>query len=810
MIPLSYAQRRLWLIGRLEGAGADYNMPLPLRMSGSLDRDALQAALGDVVARHESLRTVFPETDGEPHQHVLDAETAAPELTVSTVAEAGLTAALAEASRHVFDLATEIPFRTRLFSIAEDDHVLLVLLHHIAADGWSMAPFLRDLGQAYNARTDGRAPDWEPLPVQYTDYTLWQRELLGEADDPDSLFNEQLTHWRTTLDGIPDELDLPTDRPRPARAGRKGSSVPFSLDADTHRELLRLTRSTDASLFMAVQAAIATVLTRLGAGTDLPIGTAIAGRTDEALDDLVGFFVNTLVLRTDTSGNPTFRALLDRTAEHDLTAYANQDVPFETLVEHLNPTRSLARHPLFQVMLAMQNTGRSTCELNGLTLSPVAVDSDAALFDLSFNIGELFTEDGTPNGIGGMVEYATDLFDAPTAQRIADCLRAVLRAVAADPDVPIGRIDLLRATERQQLLGDWNDTARTTTPVAMPELFEAQVLRTPDADALVFGDTTLTYAQLDARANRLARLLVARGAGPERIVALALPRSVELVVAVLAVLKAGAAYLPVDPEYPADRIAYMLQDAAPLLTLTTGEVATALPAGSELLVLDAPATLADLSGQSDRALALGTRPDQPAYVIYTSGSTGRPKGVVITHAGVRDLADGQIAAFAVTPSSRVLQFASPSFDAAFSEFCMALLSGAALVLAHAEQLRSAEGIAELFATHRITHATIPPALLGALPTDTIPAGSVLILAGETPGADLIARWAPEHRLLNAYGPTETTVCATLSSPLGCGDSPPPIGRPIHNTRAYVLDPGLQPVPAGVTGELYIAGSGLAR
>ncbi|MEV7190093.1 amino acid adenylation domain-containing protein, partial [Kitasatospora sp. NPDC093102] len=814
MIPLSYAQRRLWFLSRFEGAEASYNIPIVLRLRGALDVDALRAALGDVVARHESLRTVFPETDGEPHQHVLDG--VAPELVLRTVEEGGLTAALAEAGRHVFDLATEIPVHTRLFKIAEGEHVLLVLLHHIASDGWSMAPFLRDLGQAYNARIDGRAPDWEPLPVQYTDYTLWQHELLGEADDPTSLLSEQLTHWRTALDGIPDELDLPTDRRRPAKASYQGSSVRFGLDSDTHRKLLQLARGNNASLFMTLQAAVATLLTRLGAGTDLPIGTPVAGRTDEALEDLVGFFVNTLVLRTDTSGNPTFRELLTRARDTNLAAYANQDIPFETLVEHLNPTRSLARHPLFQVMLTLRDEFEATGELTGIDLGMEQTTLDIAKFDLSIGAIEHRGPNAAPAGLSLALEYATDLLDRATAQRLARYFTRVLEAAADDPDQPISRIDILDPTERQQLLGQWNGGGSGTEPTSLPVLFEAQVARTPDAVAVHSHDATLSYAQLDARVNQLARALTEHGAGPEHRIAIALPRSADMIVALLAVLKSGAAYVPVDPDYPADRIAYMLQDSAPLLVLTVDGIVPALPDRIDILSLDDPSTTARIDAHSTSSLDdTGLRPEHPAYVIYTSGSTGRPKGVVITHQSFCEYLAVCATSYSGIRGTALLH--SPlAFDLTVTSVYGPLTSGGRI---HVDELdgssphawrqvaRPAVDLVKATPSHLV--------ILSGLPAEHSPTREI-ILGGEALPGDLVRTWRESHpdvAVVNEYGPTEVTVGCIAhriepGEPIPSGDVL--IGRPLGSTRAYVLDAGLQPVPVGVAGELYLAGGQLAR
>ncbi|MFD7830845.1 amino acid adenylation domain-containing protein, partial [Kitasatospora sp. NPDC059803] len=792
-VPLSFAQRRLWFLHRMDGAAAAYHIPLALRLTGTLDRKALEDALAEVLARHESLRTVFPELDAVPCQRVLDPGAARPRVRVTEAREDELPQRLAHAARLPFDLAAEPPLRAELFALAPDEHVLLLVMHHIAGDGWSTGPLARDLAEAYAARCQGREPDRDALPVQYADYTLWQRELLGDPEDPDSRFAGQLRYWTEQLDRLPERIPLPADRPRPAVAGYRGAAFGLELTPELHAGLAELARRSGSSLFMVLQAGLAALYTRLGAGTDIPIGSPIAGRTDEALDELVGFFVNTLVLRTDTSGDPTFGELLGRVRETALAAYAHQDVPFEHLVEVLNPSRSLAHHPLFQTILAVQNAPMGEFALPGLQVSAFAVPTGTAKFDLGFNLSERFGPDGSPDGIVGVVEYATDLFDRDTVAALARRWTLLLEAVTADPARTIGGIDLLDSDERSRLLERGNATAREVAAVPVPEAFAVQVAATPDALALVSGDVELTYRELNAWAGRFAHALIARGVGPEQVVAVALPRSVESVVAVLGVLKAGAAYLPVDPSYPAARIAYMLEDARPALVVDD-------PA---LVAKASEAAEASESPDTDPVVALDVR--HPAYVIYTSGSTGRPKGVVVAHGGVASLVAAQIERFAIDSDSRVLQFASPSFDASVSEIFTALLCGAALVLPPA-----AEPVAALTDPGlAVTHATVPPSVLAALPEGAVTV-STLVVAGEACPSELVARWAPGRRMVNAYGPTETTVCATMSDPLAAGTGVPPIGWPIANARVYVLDERLRPVPPGVPGELYVAGAGLAR
>ncbi|MGE7440078.1 condensation domain-containing protein, partial [Kitasatospora sp. NPDC001175] len=530
VVPLSFAQRRLWFLHRMDEAAATYHIPLALQLTGALDEKALTEALADVVVRHESLRTVFPEVEGVPCQRVLDPEAARPQVRVTEVAEAELPQRLAEAARQPFDLAAEVPLRAELFALAPDEHVLLLVMHHIAGDGWSTGPLARDLAEAYAARCEGRAPSWPVLPVQYADYTLWQRDLLGDAADEDSRFAEQLGYWARQLAGLPERLQLPADRPRPAVASYRGDHLGLELPPELHTGLAELARRSGTSLFMVLQAGLAALYTRLGAGTDIPIGSPIAGRTDEALDDLVGFFVNTLVLRTDTGNDPGFTELLGRVRETALSAFAHQDVPFEHLVEVLNPSRSLSHHPLFQTVLALQNAPMGEFGLPGLRASFSAVPTGTAKFDLGFNLIERHGPDGSPAGIVGAVDYATDLFDRSTVASLARRWTLLLEAVVADPDQPIGRIDILGADERRWLLEENNATALPVGAGTLPEAFAAQVRATPDAVALVGAGEKLTYRQLNARANRFAHALVARGVAPEQVVAVALPRSVESVV----------------------------------------------------------------------------------------------------------------------------------------------------------------------------------------------------------------------------------------------------------------------------------------
>ncbi|SFH80821.1 condensation domain-containing protein, partial [Methylobacterium phyllosphaerae] len=456
----SYAQRRLWFLYRLEGPSPTYNIPLALRFKGRLEADALEAALADVAGRHESLRTVFPSVEDTPRQEILAAETARPVLACIETSEAELPRRLSEAAGYCFDLDREMPFRAWLFRLDDEQQVLLLLCHHIASDGWSMAPLVRDLGTAYAARCRGEVPGWRPLAVQYADYTLWQRELLGDEADEHSLIARQLAYWGEVLSGLPEQLDLPADRPRPAVASYRGGRVPLRLEGELHGRLLRLARDGQASLFMVMQAGLAALLTRLGAGEDIPFGSPIAGRTDDALDDLVGFFVNTLVLRTDTSGNPSFDELLGRVRTRDLEAYGHQDLPFERLVEMLNPPRQFGRHPLFQVMLVLQNNARASLQLAGLEATPQGVGSERALFDLHVSLSERRGSDGSAQGIVGWIEYASDLFERETAERLAASYVRFLEGIALDPTRRIGDIGLLSDRERHQILEEWNATAQ--------------------------------------------------------------------------------------------------------------------------------------------------------------------------------------------------------------------------------------------------------------------------------------------------------------------------------------------------------------
>ncbi|MFE6337529.1 amino acid adenylation domain-containing protein [Streptomyces sp. NPDC057798] len=814
--PLSFAQQRLWLLHRLEEPGPAYNIPTALRISGPLDHAALAAAVADVAVRHESVRTVFPERDGSPCQVVLEPERG-PRLEVRRTTPETVEAELAAAAAHVFALAEEPPLRVVLFGTGPEEHVLLLLLHHIAGDGQSLPVLVRDLADAYQARLSGQRPNWSPLPVRYADFAVWQRRLLGEADDPRSLTTRQTAYWKEALAGAPDELRLPTDRPRPAESSNRGGMVRFTVEAELARQVRTLAASLGVTPFMVYQAAVAALLTRLGAGEDIPVGTPVAGRGEEALDGLVGFFVNTLVLRTDTSGAPPFETLLRRVRDTAVAAFEHQDLPFERLVEILNPPRSTARHPLFQVMVVHQSGTASELPVQGLRSRPHVVATGTATFDLSLTFIERFDPDGDADEVGGFAEYSADLFDPDTVEILAQRLVRLLSAAVARPELPIGDHDILTRDERRTLLAP--PVAAPGTP-PLHETFARQVRRTPDAVALVLASRSgaverVTYAELEARVERIARLVAAHGAAPERFVALALPRH-ETVAALLGVLRSGAAFLPLDPNHPQERLAQTLDDARPVCLLTTRELARTLPHRP-----DVPVVLVDAEEPTAAVTPAQARPGDAAYVIYTSGSTGRPKGVVVTHANLANLYAAHTSTLfpPKVPEVggrrlRVGHIASFAFDASLDPVLL-MVGGHELHVLDESAYPDAEAVAAYVAQVRIDYLDLTPAHLQQLIEHGLLDEGRHRPAMLGPGADAMpdALWRelgahPATTAYNFYGPTECTVDSVVARVTGEG--PPRIGRPIRGTAAYVLDDRLRPVPPGVTGELYLAGAGLAR
>ncbi|MFD4469391.1 non-ribosomal peptide synthase/polyketide synthase, partial [Rhodococcus sp. NPDC058505] len=812
LIPLSLAQQRMWFLNQFDTESALYNIPAAVRLSGQLDVGALRAAVGDVLARHEVLRTRYPSVDGTGSQQVLPVGAFTLDLTPETIPAADTITRVTEVVTAGFDVTTQVPVRARLFAVADtDDHVLVLVVHHIAGDGVSMGPLTRDVMLAYAARGAGSAPDWAPLTVQYADYSLWQHEVLGSEHDPASLISRQLSHWTTALDGLPDQLELPTDRPRPAVATNSGAVVSFTLDASLHRGLGDLARTHNSTMFMVLHTALAVLLARLSGTSDIAIGTPIAGRGDAALDELVGMFVNTLVLRTPAEPSTTFADLLEQARETDLSAFANADVPFERLVEVLSPTRSQSRNPLFQVAIAMQNTGPVEFELPGLSLSGVDFDGHVAKFDLQLAIMESFTEDGVADGIAAEFLYATDLFNEQTVVRFAERLVSIAHAAVAAPSTAIGDIDLLTPAELVELSSRRGADAGPVR--TLPEVLAAAARMHPSAPAVTLEGRTLTYREIDEWSSRVARVLIAEGVGPESFIALGITRSIESVLAVWSVAKTGAAFVPVDPNYPADRVAHMASDSGARIGLTVSASVDRLPGSVRWLVLDdldfAARCRVQPAGEVDASERRGAlRVENTAYVIYTSGSTGKPKGVAVTHGGLSNLADEQRDRFGIDADSRTLHFASPSFDASMLELLLAVGAGATMVIVPTTIYGGAE-LGELIRDERVSHVFITPAALASIDPAQVPELRSVMVGGEAYSPDLVARWAADRAFFNVYGPTETTILATSSDPLTPG-GPMPIGEGLRGVRTLVLDGRLHPVPVGVAGELYLSGPGVAR
>jgi amino acid adenylation domain-containing protein len=807
-LALSFAQQRLWFLEQLEVAGRAYHVPTRLRLRGELDRAALGRALDRIVARHEALRTTFHAVDGQPVQRVAPVEESAFHLVEhdlgdhAAAAEAELRRVMAEEAGAPFDLARGPLIRGRLVRLAPEEHVLLVTMHHIVSDGWSMGVLTRELSALYAAFRRGDADPLPPLPVQYADYAAWQRRWVdGEV------LREQADYWRETLAGVPELLELPTDHARPARQDFAGAALEVELDEELTAGLKALGRRQGTTLFMTLLAGWAAVLGRLSGQDDVVVGTPTANRGRREIEGLIGFFVNTLAVRVDLSGSPSVAELLGRVKERALGAQQHQDIPFEQVVERVRPARSMAHSPLFQVLFAWQNASGGRLELPGLELAPAGrPDQGAAKFDLSLSLSE------AGGRIVGGVEYATSLYERATVERRLGYLRRALEAMVAGEDQAVDRLPLLPEAERRQVVEAWNATG-TAYPdeSCIHELFEAQAERTPDAVALVFEGGRLTYAELNARANRLAHHLRASGVGPDVRVAICAERGPEMVVGVLGVLKAGGAYVPLDPAYPAERLRYMLEDGAPALLLTQTPLAGVF-AESGVPLVDLGAEARAWAGRPETNPERGgLTPGHLAYVIYTSGSTGRPKGVMVQHRGVCNLALAQGRALAVEPASRVLQFASFSFDACVFEVVMALCHGASLHLAPGGVPLAGEVLSDVVASHGITHLTLPPAVLASLAEDAeLATVRLMVLAGDVVTETAARRWAGGRRLLNAYGPTEATVWASARECRPEDAGKPSIGRPISNTRIYVLDRRGEPVPVGVAGELYVGGAGVAR
>nr|QEO74053.1 condensation domain-containing protein [uncultured bacterium] len=805
-LPLSYAQQRLWFLDQLEPHSAAYNMPAALRLAGALDTAALAHSLTEIVRRHETLRTTFSVENGEPVQTIHPPQ--AVDVTLFDLSHLPVTERerraqqiVAEEAARPFDLAVGPLLRTQLLKLSEEEHIALLTMHHIISDGWSLGVLVREVGALYEAFAAGTESTLRELSVQYADYAVWQREWL-QGD----VLDEQLGYWREQLRGAPAVLELPTDRPRPRQQSYRGAAHGFTLGAELSRDIKELNRQEGTTLFMLLLAAWQVLLSRYSGQSDISVGTPIAGRTHAETEDLIGFFVNTLVLRTDLSGNPSFREVLRQAREVCLGAYAHQDVPFERLVEELQPAREMSHSPLFQVMLILQNAPERVLELSGLRLSNAVRENTTAKFDLELAVQEVGDD------LHGTFTYNTDLFDASTIERLVSHFKQLLQGIISHPNWHISRLPLLREGERQQLLREWNATGREYAGThLLHELFEQQLERTPHAIALIFNQERLTYTELNARANQLAHELRVLGVAPEVTVGVLMERSVEMVVALLAVLKAGGAYLPLDPAYPAERLRFMLEDAAAPVLLTQQRLRERLPAHTaQVVYVDAEETVTELSRHGTLSPHSGVRPANLAYLIYTSGSTGTPKGVAITHHSAAIFCYWAREVFSPAELAGVLASTSVCFDISVYELFVPLASGGAVILAeNALELPGLAAASEVTLINTVPSAMTELVRMGAVPESV----RVVNLAGEALGRPLVDKvyaGGQVEKVWNLYGPTEDTVYSAASLVERGSGRAPRIGRPIAQTQAYVLDAEGEPTPIGVAGELYLGGQGLAR
>jgi surfactin family lipopeptide synthetase A len=808
--PLSFAQQRLWFLEQLQPGGVTYVIPAAVRLTGTLDLAALEHSLNAVAQRHETLRTTFGASSlsAQPVQRI------APSITLPlplddlsnlppAAREAELERRIARAVEQPFDLVAGPLLRAFVLRVDAEEHVLLLTMHHIIADGWSLGVLIREIAAHYSAAVTGQTAQLPALPIQYADYALWQRRWLA-PEAPGEVLNAQLGYWRQQLAGAPSVLELPTDRPRPAVPSLRGAIEPIRLPAALTDRLRRLSQQEGATLFMTLLAAWQSLLGHYSGARDIVVGSPIANRNLSETENLIGFFVNTLVLRGNLAGNPQFRELLRRTRATTLAAYAHQDLPFEQLVEELRPVRDPSYTPIFQVLFALQNAPLPELTLPGLTARRMDVEAGAVKFDLSLALEE------TPDGISGVLEYSVDLFDAATIQRLAGHYTRLLELVAADPEQRLFDLPLLTEAELALMLHQWNATeVPYSADRCVQELFEAQAAATPELIAVDYNGQTLSYAELNRRANQLAHYLRRHGIRPELPVGICVERSLESMIGFLGILKAGGVYVPLDPAYPAERLAYMIADSETRLLLIQEQVRELL-AGENLQLVCLDADWPEIAREDASNPVCVTTPDHLAYIIYTSGSTGRPKGVMMGHRGLVNLTEDQTRVCGIGSGSRVLQFASTSFDASLWEIVFPLLTGGTVCIADRHDLLPGPNLVRLLEEREITNAHLLPSTLAILPQAELPRLTTLDTGAEKCTAEVVARWLPGRRMLNGYGPTETTVYSTVYECTEALPYDPPIGRPIANTQIYLLSPRLHPVPIGVVGEIYIGGAGMSR
>jgi aspartate racemase len=811
---LSWSQQRLWFLDQMDPDSPSYNVPIAYRLTGQLDIRALERSVEEIVRRHEVLRASFPSREGQPVQVFSPSPRVSihlEDLRVQPAREEEAARLTTEELQRPFDLASGPLLRLLVLRLAEDDHVVMLTVHHIAFDVWSFGVLKRELSALYAGLTRGEPASLPELPVQYADFAAWQHRCVDGKP-----LERQVAYWKKQLEGCPALLDLPTDRPRPARPNLRGTSVGALLPTTLAGDLKRSSREEGASLFMLMLAAFGVLLHRLTDQDDLAVGSPIAGRRQPELEGLIGFFVNTLVLRLELAGNPSLRDLLGRVREMAFGAYAHQELPFGRLVDELQPARVMSHSPLFQVMFALQNTPSEELELEGLTSRHFPVENTTAKFDLSLYIEE------TKEGLDLRLEYSTDLFERDTIVRWLGHYERLLEGIVANPEARIFELPLLTSSEQRQLLEKWNDTRRAYPREAcLPSLFEQQARQSPHAIAVAnptagSGAQQLSYDELARRANQLARYLSARGVGPEVGVGICVDRGLDMIVGILGILKAGGAYVPLDPGYPKERLAFMIEDAKAPVLLTQARHLSALPEqAAEVVCLDSDWQA--ISAESDGPISQAATPDSLAYVIYTSGSTGRPKGVAVSHRAIARLVLNTDYA-ELDASDRIAQVSNCSFDAATFEIWGALLHGARLVIIPKEVLLAPREFAAVLREHEISAMFLTTALFNQVARevpDAFASLTHLLFGGEAVDprwVEAVLSHGPPRRLLHVYGPTESTTFATSHLVASIPHEAPsiPIGRPIANTRAFVLDRFGQPVPIGVPGELYLGGDGLAR